>query len=398
MAGLVTLISPLIASMYHEPRLILVCIALAALIPISGLSTQPAALLSRNLRFGILALLDIGPPTTGFVVGLGAAQFGLGYWSLIVSAAAERFKGAVLIWSVSGWWPSFPTFHKSTWSLVHVGGYIMAFNLAQYITTTFDNILLALTQGAGPLGLYDKGYKTVTQPIGQLLAPANRIAVPLLMRLRRVPERYRRAYLDILQIMMLVGTPSIIFLLVMSKPLMLLLLGPQWDGIAPLISWLCLGGFAVPLTCSAYWLFVSQGRARQQLKFATISSAISVVGFVAGLPWGPTGVAAGASLAYFFLTTPLTCWGATRAGMVRFGDVVLAVLPLLSALLVTASALVILINIAPPKGAIGLILAFSITYPTFCVVLLALPSGRHVLQRAWRLCGMLIRQKGSPQI
>jgi len=184
---------------------------------------------------------------------------------------------------------------------------------------------------------------------------------------------------------------------VMSKPLMLVLLGPKWNGIAPIISWLCFASFASPLYSSANWLFVSQGRAGRQLSYAMMTSIISVVGFVAGLPWGPTGVAAGAGLSFFFLATPLTCWGATRVGPARSREVLIAVLPFLAASSGTAVALVILSKFVPAEGSILLLFAFAVAYGTFFVVLLGLPSGRHVLQRAWQLRAMLKRERRSPE-
>jgi PST family polysaccharide transporter len=387
-AGVIGLMSPIIAWIYQEPRLALLCVAFAALIPISGLSTQPAALLSRNLRFTVLALLDVVPPAVGLVAGFAAAWSGLGYWSLVVSAASERITGVLLIWSVSTWRPIFCSFSTATWSLVRIGGRLTGINLVQYVTTTADNVLLALTQGASALGLYDKGYKTVTQPIGQLLAPTNRIAVPLLVRLTAEPDRYRRAYLRMLQVTLLAGMPGIMFVLVMSKPLMLMLLGPRWNGIAPVISWLCLGCLASPFYSSSFWLFVSQGRTGQQLTYATITSIISVAGFVCGLPWGPTGVAAGAGLSFFFLATPITCWGATRVGPVTSEDLIFSILPFVVALSAAAVALITLSSFTSSDG-ILLLSGVAVAYGVFFLLMLGLPSGRHVLQGAWKLRTML---------
>jgi PST family polysaccharide transporter len=392
MSVLVALLSPLLALLYHEPRLMLVTIVLAGLIPLSGLSTQPAGLLSRNLRFGILALLDVAPPIVGLISGLTAAWFGWGYWSLIVSAASESLIFVVLVWSVSTWRPSFHAFGKSAWPLVRMGGLITGFNLVQYVTTTFDNMLIALTQGAVALGLYDKAYKTVTQPVEQLLMPANRIAIPLLVRLLPEPDRYKRAYLSMVQVTLLFGAPGILFVLVMSKELMLTLLGPRWDGIAPILSWLCFGSFASPLYSSTVWLFVSQGRAGQQLRYGFITSAISVASFVAGLPWGPAGVAAGAGLAFVFLSTPLTCWGATRAGPLKSGDLLRAVVPLLVALLVTATILSAVTNLVPAEGLASLSLVFVFVYGTFFAILLCFSSGRSILRRTWRLHALFKRE------
>jgi PST family polysaccharide transporter len=382
---IVVLLSPLLAQLYREPRVIVISIALAGLIPISGLSTQPAALLSRHLRFGILALLDVAPALVGFVSGFSAAWNGWGYWSLIVSTASETVVFVLLVWSVSGWHPSFNASAKLVRPFVRMGGGITAFNLTQYVTTSFDNMLIAFAQGPTALGLYDKAYQTVVQPIGLLLTPTNRIAVPLLARLLQRPAQYKRTYLSMVQLGLLFGGPGILCVLVISKDLMHFLLGTKWNGIAPVVSWLCLGGFASVLYSSASWLFVSQGRPGPQFKYGLATSMVSVASFAAGLPWGPAGVAAGAGLSFFLICTPLTCWGATQVGPVKFGDLAFAILPIFTALVATAALLFGITRLVFSSSWTMLICAFIFSYGTCFGILFCIPSGRYLLKRTWRL-------------
>jgi PST family polysaccharide transporter len=240
---------------------------------------------------------------------------------------------------VSSWRPSFKWLDKSSWSVVISGGHITLFNFAQYVTMTFDNILVAATFGAGALGLYDKAYKAVSQPLNQLLGPATRIAIRVLVRFLGEPDSYRSAYTSMLQSLLVLATPGILFVLIMAEPLMFLLLGPRWLGVAPIISWFCLGGLASTLSYSAGWLFISQGRADRQLRYGAATSVLSAVCFAAGLPWGAVGVAAGAGLSFLLLATPLTCWGATRAGPVKLMDMLMAIVPILIASIATVAAL-----------------------------------------------------------
>src|SRR5260370_26467687 len=116
-----------------------------------------------------------------------------------------------------------------------------------------------------------------------LLAPTNRIAIPVLVRLLSEPDRYRRAYLNMIQLIMLSGAPGITCVLVMSNELTLALMGSKWNGIGPIVSWLCVGSLASLIYSSAAWLFVSQGRTRQQLRYGFITSALSSVTFSACL-------------------------------------------------------------------------------------------------------------------
>jgi PST family polysaccharide transporter len=179
----------------------------------------------------------------------------------------------------------------------------------------------------------------------------------------------------------------------MARPLVTLLLGRQWDGVAPIFFWLCLGSLASPLYSSTFWLFTTQGQTRRQVVYVTVTSAISVAAFIAGLPWGPVGVAAGAGLSFLLISTPLVCWGATKDGMVRPADLVEALLPLTIAAVATTAALSAIREVVPIDGAAMLLGAAVVSYAVFVGVLLCLPFGQPVVRRAWHL-GMTLTQSG----
>ena len=395
LALIVVAISPLIALAYGEPRLTLLAIGLAALIPISSLQAQHLALLTRNMRFGALAVIDIVPPLVGLAFGLWAAKSGFSYWSLVVAAGADIIGSVALAWIFSRWRPGLFWRGTGVRAIARVGGHLTASNLANYATTTFDTILLGMTRGEIVLGLYDRGYRLVTQPLYQLMAPFGRVAIPLLIRLREDEARYRSAFLQIMQLQLLLITPGILAVMIFAKPVFGFLLGPRWEGVAPIAAWLCIGGISSPLFTSALWLFFTQGRTAEQLRYVIWTSILSVLGFVAGLPWGAVGVAAGAGLSFLLLSTPLVFWGATRTGPVRGGAVVRALLPVAMAALAAAGALVLLSRADALPPVMVAITILPIAYGSFAALLAALPSGRQILRGGWALLSSL---RPSPRI
>jgi PST family polysaccharide transporter len=395
LAGTLMLLSPGIAWLYHEPRTIEITLALAALLPITGLAAQHIALLNRQMRFVPLAVLDVVPPAVGLAAGLAAALSEWGYWSLIAVAAAEAASTVIVGWSLSRWRPGRPIRHGQIGKLIRMGGDITGYNLAGYVATSCDNILLGVFQGSAALGLYDRGRRLVTQPIGQLLIPVGRVAMPLLTRLRPDAYRYKCAYLDMLRILMLAAMPGILFAMMMARPLIVFLLGGRWEGVAPVFAWLCLGSLASPLYSSTFWLFTTQDRTRRQMIYVTATSVISVIAFVAGLPWGPVGVAAGAGLSFVLLSTPLVCWGATKDGLVTPIDLAMALLPLLIAGSATAAGLEIVRTRMLLDGAALLATSAILSYGFFVGVLLCLPFGQPIVRRAWHFGTLLTQGWGT---
>lgn len=172
-------------------------------------------------------------------------------------------------------------------------------------------------------------------------------------------------------------------------------LGPRWEGVAPVFSWLCLGGLASPLYSNTFWLFTTQDQTRRQVIYVTQTSVISVLAFEAGLPWGPVGVAAGAMLSFVLISTPLVCWGATKRGIATSFDLIATLLPFVISGGVTAATLELVQSYVPLHGAGLLAMSVVLSYGTFVGVLLCLPVGRPIVRRAWHFGTLLTQGRGA---
>jgi PST family polysaccharide transporter len=387
---IVAVASPLLVLLFKEPRLAPITLCYAAVIPFSGLATLPSALTMRRLKFGYLAFCDVVPPILGLSAGITAALHGMGYWSLVIAALTETLSGSTLIFFGAGWVPGLPRYDKDMWKVFAVGGHITAYNITTYVTTTIYNVLLGVTYGSSALGLYDKGYRTVTQPIGQLMSPFGRVAVPMLSRLRDEQHRYRYAFRRMTQLLMFVSLPGVSATIILSHLVVSVLLGAKWIGVAPVMAWLSFGALGSSVAVSASWLFVSQGRTREQLRYSLINATLAVSGFLAGLPWGPTGVATGAGLTFSLICVPLTCWGATRGGIVRLNDFMSAIAPLIAAGAVAFAAVWAMIHLLPSLGGLhGIFAGYALSYSAFCACLMILKPGRAILLEVWQLPNML---------
>lgn len=387
LAGVLCLAAPLAAAFYGEPRLTNVALALSGLLVLSGVAAQPIALMNRDMRFGALAVVDVGCTVASVAVGIAAAWWGLGYWSLVLMQAANGITILVLAWALSGWRPSAPRWDPGVLSMLRFGGHMTAYNVLNFFSLNLDGILIGKVGGSVPLGLYDRAYKLVAAPIWTISIPVARVAVSLLSKLADAPDRYRRAYLQMLQVLLLVTVPAVAFTAAAAGSLVPFLLGPTWVEAAPVVSWLAVATGFAPLSISAGWLFVSQGRGREQTIYAGGRTAIAAVALLCGLPWGVVGVAKSYAL-FALVTHGLPLWGATRSGPVALREVVRACAPL--AIAGVAAAMVVywseqkLLNAGDPVWA-QLLVGASLSYATYALVLTVLPGGAQLLQGTWAL-------------
>jgi PST family polysaccharide transporter len=382
-----------LAWIYHEPRIVGITFALLPVTLISSFSAQQGALLIRRLKFGLLAITDVASGAAGLVAALAVALAGFGYWAIIAGMAAESLVTCAVFWYTSKWKISRPHLNAGTMTMLSAGSHITGYNLANFVTTSLDTFLLGVAHGNVALGLYDKGYKLVTQPLGQVIAPFNRITVPILLRLQDDEPKYADTYLFIVKILTLAVTPGIVVLMFAAGPLTLALLGDKWSSLAPVVAWFGVGALGSILYTSTYWLFVSQHRTKEQLKFVFATSAISTVGFVAGLYWGAQGVAAGGGLSFLLVCVPLTCWGATRRGPVTGRALLAALRPFVLPLAVSIGAVELftmeLVSMSPIVSAAGSVVT---AYIAFGLGLLLTGDGRALLGRVWKLKGRVLKR------
>ena len=263
----VAAMAPVAAWMYGEPRIAELTLVLCILFPVSALGIHPTALLSRQMRFGLLALSDVTAALFGMAVAVFCASKDWSYWSLVFGQFVNIVTGNTLAWILCRWRPSGPRFIHSVWTDLKFGGNLTGANLATFVTTSSDNVIIGLTAGPASLGLYDRSYRLVVQPLGQLLLPISRVAISLLSRLADRPDLYRSAYLQMFRMILLLTVPGMLVCITGGSTIIDVFLGPDWSEAAPIFSWICVGGLTAGVYSSSYWLFISQDRTREMRRF-----------------------------------------------------------------------------------------------------------------------------------
>ena len=164
------------------------------------------------------------------------------------------------------------------------------------VSRTADNVLIGRYLGAGPLGLYSRAYNLLMLPVRQLSVPAGSVAIPAFSRTQSDPERFARYYLRTVNLILWISAPVFGFLFVAAQPVIVLVLGNQWRGAAPVFQILAISALGRLLFESTTWLFVSRGQSQQLLKLLLIISPIIVASLRDRLPFGIKGVALSGSL------------------------------------------------------------------------------------------------------
>ena len=321
---LVAASAPVVAWFYREPRLVGITLVLSITFVLASSAVQHIALLNRQMRFRVIAVIDILSMLAGYLTGIGMALSECSYWALVGANVTQVGIKLVLTWSISRWRPRLPSRNTQTWHLLSFGANITAGGLMYEFSRGADSLLIGRFFGAAAVGLYSRGCILVMRPLEQIIVPINAVLIPALSRIQGQHDRYRRTFLQVFEAIALIGFLFAGLLLPLSYPVTLAVLGPKWEGVAVISAGFTMAVLAYPLINASRWLFASQGRGKDWVLTSSIVSIVTLCSFLIGLPFGPAGVAISYSASCVLIELPWVYYIAGLQGPVSRKDLWIA--------------------------------------------------------------------------
>lgn len=300
--------APLVSRFYDQAELTWVCLAYAAMAPVSSLGAQHGALLRRTMQYRSLAVRDLLATVLGVIAGIVSAMQGLGYWSLVIMRAVSEVMGTATLWWQSGWRPGPPRWSADLKPMLKFGGTLTVSNLLGFILSGLDSVVMGFFYGPTALGLYNRAQNTLSRPLAQILPPIMNVAASVFARSATDQKKFESGALQLAFLIACVSTMIVAIVVVGADWIVLIMLGPNWSEAVPITRVLALFAFVEPVASLLSTLMTARGLVGKMVRWRVVSAAIIVVGLISGLPWGALGVAAAYALSGFFVRTPLFVW------------------------------------------------------------------------------------------
>lgn len=279
-----------IAAFYGEPALVPITRAIAVIFPISGLSAQFRAHVTRDLRFSVVARVDVAAQVGALGVAVVAAMAGGGYWAIVAQQVTAASVALLSFAALARWRPSLPSRGSGMRSLVTFGANTMGVQLLNYASVNVPSVLLGFVAGPTVLGFYNRAHALFTMPMSQLAAPITRVVIPVLST--ATSQQQKQAFLERGQLIISYSLVGLFVLLAaLADPLVVVILGQDWQPAVAILRVLAIGGAFQALAYVYYWAFVSEARTGVQLALM-LPSRLAMIGFAfVGVQWGAVGVA-----------------------------------------------------------------------------------------------------------
>ncbi len=285
--------APLVATLFGQPDLLNMTRVLALTFTLNGLAAQYRAHLTRELRFGRLAVADVSGQAVGLAVAITLAALGAGRWALVAQQLSQLGVVLALVAVFAGWLPGRPARGAAVGGFVRMGANLAATQVIYYISNNLDTVTIGLRFSSSSLGLYNRGFQLLMSPLNQLRSPATNVALPVLAKIQ---DDYARAGEYLKRGQLAFGysvVPALTVVVGASGPVVAILLGPRWVGVGPILSFLAVAAACQTLAYIGFWVYVSRGLARNLMRYTLVTLVLQAACILVGSIWGVTGVAAG---------------------------------------------------------------------------------------------------------
>jgi O-antigen/teichoic acid export membrane protein len=300
-AALLMALSQPLAGLLDAPGLAAYIRIIALSYAIAPFAHPVYALLSRDMAFATLAGLDILTTAANTIVAIYLVRVGFGYlgiaWAAVISNAVWTVSGFCVRRDVSIYRPSL-----SEWrSVLSFGAYGSATALLYKASESLFYLMLGGLLDARAVALCQRAVLLSQFPERVILAGVGAVALPAFSELARHGKDLKAAYLGAIEHITVIQWPALILLGIFARPIVALLLGPQWESVV-VITRIFAFAFAFNFpTGLNYPLQVAVGAIRQTVTLAIIQTAVSLATLVFAAQYGLVAVALTACL-----TTPLS--------------------------------------------------------------------------------------------
>jgi O-antigen/teichoic acid export membrane protein len=233
-AGLVFLSAPFIAGIFDEPRAAAILQVLAIRPLIEASASIRMADLMRNLRFRSLAVAKLSEGLLNTIVAIVLARH-FGVWALVFGALAGATGYMALSYILAPHRPHLLLDFKTAKPLIRFGRWIFLRGLIIVVGGILLNIVISRKLGAAQLGLYFLAARLAFLPSEVASKVVGNVAFPLFSRIQSDTLQIAKTFRAMFTVIWAFILPFGLLLIILAPSLVQEVLGPRWEGSAPVI-------------------------------------------------------------------------------------------------------------------------------------------------------------------
>ncbi len=299
-------LSSLVSGFYNQPELTELLVILSTTFIIIAFGNQFKILFQKELRFDLIAKIEITSAVGAFIVAVICAVSGGGVYAIVFGslAAALVSTGLYMFYGMKVHRPSFTFNVPDIRFYLNFGLFQMGENTVNYLNSQFDVILIGKLLGVEELGIYSVA-KSLSMRPAQIVNPIiTRVAFPVMAKVKDDTERLRSIYLKIINYLSTVNFPIYIAISILAEPIVLILFGEKWAASIIILQILAIYGAVRSISNPIGSLQLAKGRADMGFYWNLGLFFLYPTAIYIGSNWGLVGVAYAIVGLMFFLIIP----------------------------------------------------------------------------------------------
>ena len=264
---------------------------LSFMLVLGGLGGTHQSLLQRELRFALLAKIEIAATLLSSTAAIAAAFAGAGVYALVIQALGMVGLSTLFTIVWQGWRPGFGVRISDLRSILRFSLNLTGFNIVNYFIRSADQLLILKVLGETEVGVYAVAMKLLLFPLRGIHMVLGRVLFPLFARIQGDDVRLRSAYLKVVASVATFAFPCVVGIATVASPLVSSLFPEEWRGIAPILCALAVVGLAQSVISPVGNIYMAKARTDLQFYWGIFSGICAVGAFWVGVQWGALGVA-----------------------------------------------------------------------------------------------------------
>ncbi|MFM8901351.1 MAG: lipopolysaccharide biosynthesis protein [Burkholderiales bacterium] len=269
------------AAFYDEPVLAQVLAVLTLNFLILPFASPTFAIMNRDMEFRKIFVVQIVSNTVQALTSVALAYRGHGPMSLAWGPVANVTTQTLLLTAMrprdSLMWPSF----KAAKEVLSYGSMFVSSRVVETCTRNAHEFVIANQFGLAAVGLFSRAYGLIEIFYNNVASAIVRVASPAFADDHRSGIPLGPRYAQGTAIFTSIAWPFFGFLAFMSKDIIRVMFGPQWDAAAPIATVLALGMFPGYLFSLAPNLLASTGHVKRRLQAALCFSPAHLICVIA---------------------------------------------------------------------------------------------------------------------
>lgn len=239
-------ISPIISRVMHINELVWILRIASASIIINAFGFCQVAMCRRNFQYRWLAARYLIATAISGIAGIVFALRGYGAWSLVFQTMVAACLNLLLVWVKPQWRPSRGLDFTGVLHMMRYSSHIFGMRVLDFGNTRFVELFLAVSLGAGRLGIYAVGVK-IYQILMQLLSSAILdVAHSGFSRLADDRTRFIQAYYRAITFSATIAVPCFALAAVLSREICVSFFGVRWaESASVMLPMMALGAIQV---------------------------------------------------------------------------------------------------------------------------------------------------------